>query len=213
MDEAELRDMVAEIDDDGDGMVDIDEFKNMVLQTVRRIQEKVKIGGEGGMAIHEDAYRARLDERKANIQAQLGHGAEDGDGRLAVDEVAIIAAAKHQISFQEHHTTGDKDGGIDLRRNSYKEAAGVGMRNERPLKDLPKYPARGSHLESEPEGYHTGIRRKSRDVVDMTEHDRLEALRAEAAKRKLASWADPAGGSPNGARRPSTHSQSSDHRR
>jgi len=127
--------------------------------------------------------------------------------------VAIIAAAKHQISFQEHHTTGDKDGGIDLRRNSYKEAAGVGMRNERPLKDLPKYPARGSHLESEPEGYHTGIRRKSRDVVDMTEHDRLEALRAEAAKRKLASWADPAGGSPNGARRPSTHSQSSDHRR
>ena len=129
--------MVAQIDDDGDGMVDIDEFENMVLTIVQRIRERVRIGG-GGVAAVEHEYKVQLAFQKEEIQDQLGHGhVGEQKAHTEEEEEAMHAAAKHQISFGEHHTTGVKDGG--LRRNSFMEAAGVGLSNERPLKDLPHY--------------------------------------------------------------------------
>ena len=123
--------MVAEIDDDGDGMVDMDEFENMVLNIVQRIRERVRVGG-GGVATLEHEYKVQMAFQKEEIQDRLGH--VHAREHAEVDEEAQFAAAKHQISFQEHYTTGVKDG--DMCRNSFLDAAGVGLSNERPLKDL-----------------------------------------------------------------------------
>jgi len=66
MDKHELEDMVAQMDTDGDGTIDLDEFQTMLLKTLRNATSTTGMAPQNQQE-YEDHYRAALAEQKEKV--------------------------------------------------------------------------------------------------------------------------------------------------
>ena len=103
--DAELQDMVKEVDEDGGGSIDFTEFITMMGKKTKDIETEDDIRAafkvfdvDGNGYITEEEYRhvmANLGERVTNdeIEAMLGEADVDGDGRVSYKEFLNMMAS------------------------------------------------------------------------------------------------------------------------